>query len=65
MITFQASYDLDLKNKVVSGYAWTPKIFLDFNPNSYGVDLILFWPPDFLDEDFPGLVWPWLQKQSC
>ena len=38
---------------------------LDLNPISNGGHLTLFWPPNFLDEYFPGLVWPWPQKQSC
>ena len=58
MSTFQVYYDLDLKSKVVSGYDFITKLFLDLNPISHGGHLTLFWPPDFLDEYFPDLLWP-------
>ena len=58
MSTFQAYYGLDLKCKVVSGYDYITKLFLDLNPISPGGYLTLFWPPDFLNEYFPVLIWP-------
>ena len=63
--TFPAQNDPDLKGRVVSLNGQTLKTFSDLNPIGHGGHLTPFWPHNFLDEYFPGLVWPRPQKQSC